>query len=537
MSLADELLADLGSDDENTVQEPQVENDVLMGELHDIQKADVDLSGLADKNSEVTSDDLVNSLSLKDVNIASMSRLRDELLPVLSEIGNLSSQADAAVDNHIENSPRYDLLVKANNYSVEIDNEIFVIHKVVREIYARRFDELGSLVPRPVEYAHCVKAIGNDLKGLAENKSLTGILPKGTLMVITMSAFENKGEPLSSDEFARVMHGCDMIIDLDSAKQRIISFVSSQLEVFAPNITAIVGSHAAAQLMGIAGGLQGLSQTIAANIPSLGARQPVGIGFGHTGARKEGYLYRSDIIQQVPPDKRKQAMRIVSGRLVLAARVDLLHGSKDGSQGMAWKTEIQARIEKLMEPPINKGPKALPVPVEKPSKKRGGKRIRKYKEQFQQTELQKAANRMAFGTKEEDVLAYDESVGLGMAGANSGSIKNIQISGKTRAKMSKGMLARVSSLNKAAQDTVSDGLQSSLNFAPNQGIQLIDPFKNKPKENGTDRWFSSGTFTQLANKKPANGEFVIPLSGSNLKRKSSTDGHDDEAKRPKPDSA
>lgn len=537
MSLADELLADLGSDDESPVQDPQQEADVLMEEDQKIQKLDVDLSSLADSNSEVTSDDLVNRLSLKDVNIASMSRLKEELLPVLSDIDNHSSQTSISLDNHVENSPTYRLLVKANNYSVEIDNEIFVIHKVIREIYAKRFDELGSLVPRPIEYAHCVKAIGNDLTNLAENKSLTGILPKGTLMVITMAAFENRGEQLSSDELARVMHGCDMIMYLDSAKQKIISFVSSQLDVFAPNITAIVGSHAAAQLMGIAGGLQGLSQTIAANIPSLGARQPVGIGFGHTGARKEGYLYRSDIIQQVPPDKRKQAMRIVSGRLVLAARVDLLHGSRDGSQGRAWKTEIQGRIEKLMEPPINKGTKALPVPVEKPSKKRGGKRIRKFKEQFQQTELQKAANRMAFGTKEDDVLAYDESAGLGMAGASSGSIRNIQISGKTRAKMSKGMLARVSGLNKSAQDTISDGLQSSLNFAPNQGIQLIDPFKNKTQDDGSNRWFSSGTFTQLSSKRPNDSEFVIPLSGSNLKRKSSTAGPDEDAKRPKPDNA
>ena len=40
--------------------------------------------------------------------------------------------------------------------------------------------------------------------------------------------------------------------------------------------------------------------------------------------------------------------------------------------------------------------KALPAPIDKVKKRRGGKRFRKFKEQFEVTELARQANRMEF---------------------------------------------------------------------------------------------------------------------------------------------
>lgn len=52
----------------------------------------------------------------------------------------------------VDADPEYQLIVEANNLAVEIDNEINVIHKFVRDKYAKRFPELESLVPAPLEY-------------------------------------------------------------------------------------------------------------------------------------------------------------------------------------------------------------------------------------------------------------------------------------------------------------------------------------------------------------------------------------------------
>ncbi|ANB11781.1 Prp31p [Sugiyamaella lignohabitans] len=566
MSLAEELLADLGSDDDDFESQIEAYNN---GEDEDMVDAVETNGSFSQEPTHTNPEEYANAkevaarMDLKGKDVKQLSNLMTKLEPILARI-DASPMPDKESSNSsfstIEANPIYQLLVEANEYSVEIDNEIAVVHEFIKENYSKRFDELGSLVPNAIDYAKTVKAIGNDLAKLDnELKSKLGeFLTGATLMIITMSAFENHGKPLSEYELDQVNQACDLLLKLDDAKNKITNFVSERLSIFAPNLTQIISSHTAAQLMGFAGGLSGLAKTPSANIPSLGSKRRVAMGFGHIGIRQQGFLYHSDLIQSAPAEIRKQAMRIVSGRLVLAARVDLVHSSIDGSQGKKWREEINERLEKLVEPPENKGTKALRLPEDKPSKKRGGRRIRKYKEQFKQTELQKAQNRMAFGKEEEEVGAYDESIGLGMAGTSgsSGQVRSLAVDSKTRAKISKGMQSRLnnvtqgkpqggmsSSLHRLKSVSQQSGLASSLSFTPVQGIELVDPGKLvKPNSVGgdSDRWFKSGTFTQI---KPSSGLHLGPgtnPSDSTLpmappsKRKRTNDLPSVETKKPKP---
>lgn len=50
-------------------------------------------------------------------------------------------------------------------------------------------------------------------------------------------------------------------------------------------------------------------------------------------------------------------------------------------------------------------------------------RARKAKEAYAQTELRKLQNRMVFGEAEEEVGAFDQTKGMGMIGATSGSVR------------------------------------------------------------------------------------------------------------------
>jgi U4/U6 small nuclear ribonucleoprotein PRP31 len=328
-----------------------------------------------------------------------------------------------------------------------------------------------------------------------------------------MSAYENRGKNLDENELKLLNQACDLLLCLDSAKQTITKFVSSQLSIFAPNVTTIIDSHTAAQIMGFAGGLSGLSKTPSSNIPSLGAKQQrqTGIGFSNIGVRQQGFLYNSEIIQSVPMDQRVQAMRMVAGKLVLAARVDLVHSSTDGAQGKKWRNEIQERLDKLLEPPENKATKALPIPEDKPSKKRGGKRIRKFKEQFKQTELQKAQNRISFGEnghaddsiyydddEEGDTIGFQPSVSLNDL-STGGSVRNINIDSKVKARMSKAMQQRVQKVGGLTSSIASvipaSGLSSTF-VAPVQAVQLGQQSSLNPSVNG-DKWFNSGTFTSI----------------------------------------
>lgn len=450
----------------------------------------------------------------------------------------------------IEDNPEYHLLTQSNTLSTSIDNEIILVHKFIRDHYSTRFPELETLVTNPLDYAKSVAIIGNgpmdNVKELAQRTnnivgaSLKSILDGPSLMVVTVESTTTRGREMSTTELQTVMRACEMTLSLDRAKKILTDYVQSRMNLFAPNLTALIGSLTAAQLLNFAGGLTGLAKTPACNIPPLGSKKQSQTGFAtNVGVRHQGFLYHSPIIRGIPSDLKRQAMRIVAAKCVLAARVDRVHASPDGSNGLLLKKDTLDRLEKLTEPPPNKGPRALPAPDDKPSRKRGGRRARKAKEATAMTDLRKAQNRMAFG-KEEKEVGYgtgEGTKGLGMIGqANEGRIRSQQIDQRTKAKLSKshkgwggatplgtstslrgfgqhgaaggnstvlraGHGLRASGVGGSSAGTNTSGTASSVAFTPVQGLELVDPkaqaeMKRKRDEEA-DRWFRGGTFTQI----------------------------------------
>lgn len=143
---------------------------------------------------------------------------------------NLASDNDSA---------EYQLIVQANNLSVEIDNEMLIVHKVnplitpipptpadptpitlqfIRDHYLARFPELDSLVSAPLPFCRVILALGNneDLRG-----DIGGILTSGAVMAVTVTAATSKGEPLEEREWQVVTAACNMMFTLDEAKKTV----------------------------------------------------------------------------------------------------------------------------------------------------------------------------------------------------------------------------------------------------------------------------------------------------------------------------
>lgn len=93
----------------------------------------------------------------------------------------------------VETDPEYQLIVEANNTAADIDTEITVIHKFVRDKYQKRFPELDSLVVGPLEYVRTVKELGNDLDQAKNNESLQQFLTQATIMVVSVTASTTQG--------------------------------------------------------------------------------------------------------------------------------------------------------------------------------------------------------------------------------------------------------------------------------------------------------------------------------------------------------
>ena len=77
----------------------------------------------------------------------------------------------------------------------------------------------------------------------------------------------------------------------------------------------------------------------------------------------------------------------------------------------------------------------MPVPLEAPRKKRGGRRARKMKERLGVSEMRKLKNRMNFGEIEDDVNQCNIGEGMGLLnakGAASGKVRAAAVDKKTQ---------------------------------------------------------------------------------------------------------
>lgn len=66
--------------------------------------------------------------------------------------------------------------------------------------------------------------------------------------------------------YSQVLAGCQMALLLDADRADILTLVQGKMGRIAPNLSIVVGTAIAAQLMGLAGGLNTLSQMPACNI-------------------------------------------------------------------------------------------------------------------------------------------------------------------------------------------------------------------------------------------------------------------------------
>ncbi|KAH8727626.1 hypothetical protein GQ44DRAFT_92352 [Phaeosphaeriaceae sp. PMI808] len=479
--------------------------------------------------------------------------LMNNLQSVLEQINEVKDHMEEVMDGEsIEDNPEYQLLKEANEFSTQIDGEIQSVHKFIRDHYSLRFPYLEELIKNPVDYAKTVAILQNeplnDIKTIAQRTDnivgvpLKNILDAPSLMVVTVEATRAQGRELDEAELEIIVDACKLLLELNKSKDVLIDYVQSRMNVFAPNLTVLVGSLTAAQFINYAGGLAGLAKTPACNIAPLGSNKASGLGLStNIGIRHQGFLYHSPILQTIRHDLKKQAMRIVSGKVILAARVDMVHQSPDGATGLQLKEECERRLDKLTEPPPNKGVRALPAPDDKPSRKRGGRRARKAKEATAMTEIRKAQNRMVFGKEEKEVGYGDSTKGMGMIGAtDTGRLRAQQIDPKTRAKLSKKQgagwggettLGAASSLKGfgaggTATSLRAQGLRtggvglggagtSSIAFTPVQGLELVDPKTreelNRKRKADEDRWFKGGSFTNLGGPSKVDaGGFKVP---------------------------
>jgi U4/U6 small nuclear ribonucleoprotein PRP31 len=343
------------------------------------------------------------------------------------------------------------LLEKANKYIIVLNKYISEDVIILKDLYSIYFQELPTIITNNYEYVKSIKVIEEN-KQLLKRESKTGIkhlsqelsfLPNNVLMALTFMLTSSNVMKINSEEKSlEIKKEYTKILDLFQKKTTLLNFISNNMKYLAPNLTLLLGAEIAAKLVTEAGGLNELARTPSGNILNMGRHELNLEGFSTMNRFNNGYLTELKEYKDSVDSMKIKVLRRYSNKTALAARKDaFLNINKNRNNekyGDEMKKLIAEKVEKIKNDiqPILKKP--LPRPDDKPSRKRGGKRVRGIKKKFELTEVRKLKNRMKFGEPEAEYRDTGKGFGmLGIGGIGSTLRLNINKSNKIITKKQK----------------------------------------------------------------------------------------------------
>lgn len=179
----------------------------------------------------------------------------------------------------------------------------------------------------------------------------------------------------------------------------------------APNMCEVVGRSCAAKLIAAAGGLDELAKMPACNIQVMGGQRKSLLGQSRVGKHfHHGYFGELSIVESAPGDFKTRIVRMLSNGVAKCAKFDAGRSSPDGSLGRRIRDEIDARFDKIQQPPEGQKPKPTIAQFEeKPKRRRGGRKYRKMKERLGLTQVRTMQNRILMDPSNVDLILYSRN--------------------------------------------------------------------------------------------------------------------------------
>ena len=437
-----------------------------------------DLDDLSDVEQEETTPDV------KEGEEKALNNRQDRLLDQSSLQTHLKALSDSS------NTDEHALLTQSNHFLAQIRDEITQVHGELCTAYHAKFPELEELLKDPHEYQRVVVVLGPKTMDLTSVNEKLQFLTNHQVIALSVAGSTTAGRPLTESEWALVEPLVAYLDRLWETQRQLREWVEARMEGY--SVTALIGPSLTAQLLGLAGGWAALSKIPACNLQVLGQHHTSRAGTTVSNSH-QGILIQSDLVQSVPQAMQRKALKAVAAKVALAARVDLVNLHRPSTTtGDKFRTELEDKFQKWMEPDKARVLKALPKPDLTIKKRRGGKRMRKMKERFEETAMMQQANTRAFSTQTGEY--GDDAMGLTRGLLDTadiqatGSIRRVTEKKKMRMANTKASRKRQAQMTAKAQ---TNGLSTSVVFTPVQGLELVNPdaAKERVKE-ANKKWFS-----------------------------------------------
>eukprot|EP00980_Cylindrotheca_fusiformis_P022331 scaffold9191_cov114-Cylindrotheca_fusiformis.AAC.26 len=399
------------------------------------------------------------------------------------------------------------LVVSSNRYLAMLADELAKAHGELAMAYKPKFPELEELLPNFIQYKNAVRVIGNEMDLTKVNDELNAILNSNQIITVSVAGSTTSGRPLTEDELKRVDAAASYIEQLLEVETKLTRFVENSMEALAPSICALIGPSTAARLIGLVGGLAELTKIPACNLQVIGQvkqNSTSRAGMSNASTKQHiGIVAECDLVQSMPRQLQKKALKLVAAKLALAARFDFVNVDtgrpRSDETGVQFRQALKDKFEKLQEPDKAQVLKALPKPDLTVKKRRGGKRMRRWKERFEETAMMKQANTRAFSSQQGEY--GDDAMGMTMGlldtADSGGAIRKVSEKRKMRQANTKASRKRAMTLAQQAKNK--DGLASSVVFTQSSSMELVNPDANKNRvREANKKWFKENAGFQSA---------------------------------------
>lgn len=150
------------------------------------------------------------------------------------------------------------------------------------------------------------------------------------------------GVDLSDSDEAILKEYAKFVEHASMQKLELEKYIKKSMKEIAPNTSAIIDPLLGASLLALAGSLEKIAKMPASTIQLLGAEKALFRHLHNKGkSPKYGILYNSAMIQNAKPENRGKVARIVSSKIMLAARIDFYSGRHDENIVKNLKEELK----------------------------------------------------------------------------------------------------------------------------------------------------------------------------------------------------
>ncbi|KAF2500024.1 Nop-domain-containing protein [Lophium mytilinum] len=230
-----------------------------------------------------------------------------------------------------------------------LDKAVNLFSMRAREMYSWHFPELVKHVSDNQTFAACVVFIGN--KSSLGDDSLHDLAAivnddESIAQGIIDAARVSMGRDLSETDMANILQFAERCVALAAYRKSLTHYLSSKMNVVAPNLAALIGDTVGARLISKAGSLTNLSKYPASTLQILGAEKALFRALKTKGnTPKYGLIYHSAFIGRAGTKNKGRISRFLANKCSIASRIDNFSDEPTSKFGEALRKQVEERID------------------------------------------------------------------------------------------------------------------------------------------------------------------------------------------------